>query len=82
MQLELIYSERNYSVTEMELLAIVWGCKQFRRFLFVTNFVIVRDHKPLIWVFNVKDPSSRLLRWRLQLEEYDYSIEYKPGVRN
>ena len=40
------------------------------------------DHKPLTWVFNVKDPSSRLLRWRLQLEEYDYEVVYKRGVRN
>jgi len=42
----------------------------------------VTDHNPLTWVFNVKDPSSRLLRWRLKLEEYDYDIVYKPGVRN
>jgi len=28
------------------------------------------------------DPSSRLLRWRFRLEEYDYEIVYKPGVRN
>ena len=33
-------------------------------------------------MFNVKDPSSRLLRWRLKLEEYDYQVVYKPGVRN
>jgi hypothetical protein len=32
-------------------------------------------------MFSVKDPSSRLLRWRLLLEEYDYSIEYKAGNR-
>ena len=40
------------------------------------------DHKPLTCVFNVKDPSSRLLRWRLKLEEYDYEVVYKSGVRN
>jgi len=50
--------------------------------LYGRKFTIVTDHKPLTWVFNVKDPSSRLLRWRLQLEEYDYDIVYKPGTRN
>jgi len=30
----------------------------------------------------VKDPGSRLLRWRIKLEEYDYEIVYKPGVQN
>jgi hypothetical protein len=42
----------------------------------------VTEHKPLTWVLNVKDPSSRLLRGRLKLEEFDYHITYKPGVRN
>ena len=40
------------------------------------------DHKPLTWIMSVKDPGSRLLRWRIQLEEYDYEIVYKPGVQN
>ena len=31
---------------------------------------------------NVKDPSSRLMRWRLKLEEYDYEIQYKKGSLN
>ena len=40
------------------------------------------DHKPLTWMFSVKDPSSRLLRWRLLLEEFDYTIQYKAGKKN
>jgi len=31
---------------------------------------------------SVKDPGSRLVRWRIQLEQYDYEIVYKPGVQN
>jgi hypothetical protein len=50
--------------------------------LYGRRFTIVTGHKPLTWVFNVKDPSSRLLRWRLKLEEYDYEVVYKPGARN
>ena len=56
----LVNAEKNYSTTE-ELLAIVCGCKQFRQYLYGRKFTIVTDHKPLTWVFNVKDPSSRLL---------------------
>jgi hypothetical protein len=40
------------------------------------------DHKGLTWIFNVKDHSSRLLRWRLLLEEYEFEIKYKPGKQN
>jgi hypothetical protein len=31
---------------------------------------------------SVKDPGSRLLRWRIKLEEYDYEIVFKKGVSN
>jgi hypothetical protein len=37
---------------------------------------------PLTWIFNDKDPSSRLLRWRLKLEEYEYEVIYKKGSNN
>lgn len=36
----------------------------------------MRDHKPLKWELTVKDPSSRLLRWCLELVEYDFTIHY------
>jgi len=75
-------AEKKYSVTEKELLAIVWFCKQYRPHLYGKKFTIVTDHKPLTLVFNVKDPSSRLLRWRLKLGEFDYQVVCKPGVRN
>jgi len=29
-----------------------------------------------------KDPGSKLLRWRIKLEEYDYEIVFKKGVFN
>jgi hypothetical protein len=29
---------------------------------------------------NIKDPGSRLLRWRIKLEEYDSEIVYKRGA--
>lgn len=75
-------AERNYSTTEKELLAIVWAVNHFRPYLYGTHFKIVTDHKPLTWLFSVKDPGSRLIRWRLKLEEYDYEIEYKAGKTN
>jgi hypothetical protein len=30
----------------------------------------------------VKAPSSRLLRWRLKLEEYHYEVTHKKGSEN
>lgn len=75
-------AETNYNTTEKELLAILWAVKQFRHYVYGHKFNIVTDHKPLSWLFGVKDPGARLTRWRLQLEEYDYNIIYKPGTQN
>lgn len=75
-------AELNYNTTEKECLAIVWAIQQFRPYIYGKKFKIKTDHRPLTWLFRVKDPGSRLVRWRLKLEEYSYSIEYKKGVDN
>lgn len=36
---------------------------------------------PFTGLFKVKDPGSRLVRWRLKLEEYGYEICYKSGTQ-
>jgi len=45
-------------------------------------FKIISDHKPLVWVMNVKGPGSRLLRRRIQLAEYDCQISFRRGSQN
>jgi hypothetical protein len=75
-------ADRNYTTGEKELLAIVWGIKHFRPYLYGRNIKIASDHRPLLWIMNIKYPGSRLLRWRIKLEEYDYEIVYKKGALN
>lgn len=75
-------SETNYSTIEKELLAIVWGTKYFRPYLFGRKFKIVTDHKPLQWVMNLKEPNTRLTRWKLKLSEYNFTVVYRQGKSN
>lgn len=75
-------SEQNYSTIEKELLAIVWATKYFRPYLFGRKFKVLTDHKPLQWMVNLKEPNSRLTRWRLRLSEYDFTVIYKKGKSN
>lgn len=71
--------EQRYGATERECLALVWAVRHFRCYLYGRRFRLVTDCQPLKWLMNVKDPSSRLSRWNLQLQEYDFEIIHKPG---
>lgn len=75
-------AEQRYSTIEKECLAIVYCTSHFRPYLYGRKFTIVTDHKPLVWLHSVKDPSSRLWKWRHKLSEYEYRIEYKAGTAN
>lgn len=74
--------ESHYTTSEKELLATVWATKYFWPYLYGRWFKIVSDHKLLVWIMNVKDPGSRLMRWRIQLAEYDFEIVHKSGSLN
>lgn len=74
--------EERYSTIEKELLAIVYAVKHFRPYLYGRKFMIVTDHKPLVWLKSVKDRYSRLARWDEELTEYIYEIIYKAGKIN
>ncbi|KAL7297542.1 hypothetical protein TKK_0009902 [Trichogramma kaykai] len=75
-------AEQNYSTIEKELLAIVEACRHFRSYVYGRKFVIEKDHKPLTWLWSLKTPNSKLIRWRIKLEEYDYEVKYRKGCEN
>lgn len=75
-------SERNYPAIELECLAIVWACEQFRQYLYGRKFRILSDQNPLAYLENMRMKSTRIQKWRLQLAEYDKEIVYRKGSEN
>ena len=75
-------TEIKYSTLEKEFLSIIYACKQFRPYIYGTKFTLVTDHKPLLWIHNLKDNNLKLQRWKVYLQEYDYNIVYKAGKLN
>lgn len=76
------HAERKKHIIELELLAIHWGIKHFRQYLYGRKFLVKSDHKPLIYLFNMVNPSSKLTRIRLDLTEYDFDVTYIRGSDN
>ena len=72
-------SERNYSISEKEYLAIVWSLKKFRPYIWGTKITIRTDHHALCWLMTKSELSGRLERWSLALQEFDLQIFYKRG---
>ena len=44
----IVVTERNYSQTERETLAVVWSCEHFHLYLLGVEFSVITDHKPLV----------------------------------
>ena len=75
-------AEVNYSATDRELLAIVWAIERWRQYLLGHRFAVLTDHRPLTYLHSLKEPKGRLARWVSKLQEYDFSLFYRPGSNN
>jgi len=75
-------AEKKYSTIEKECLSIVFTTSHFRQYLYGRKFTIITDHRPLVWLNSIKDPTSRLWKWKLKLSEYMYDIHYRAGSTN
>ena len=75
-------AEVNYSVIEKECLAIKWAIDHFRPYLYASHFCVRTDHAPLSWLNRCKNNNTRLMRWALSLQSYDFHIEYVKGSDN
>ena len=76
-------AEEHYATNEKEMLAIVWALKSLRNYLYETVILrIFTDHQPLTYAMSNKNTNSKLKRWKVILEEYNYEIKYKPESTN
>ena len=76
-------TEKNYSIGELELLAVVWGLENFRFHLYGKKVYLYIGHQalePLIKRNRCnKQYSARLTRWLDRLAHFDIAIQHTAG---
>ena len=77
--------ERNYSVSDKELLAVKHALVIWRHYLLHKQFKVVTDHRPNVTLQQCKslaDASGRRARWAELLQQYNIEWCYAPGSTN
>jgi ribosomal protein S18 len=76
-------AESRYATLELEALAIKWAIASCKHYLMGgPTFTVVTDHKPLVPMFKkgLGDvENARVLRYREQLTQYSFDVQWVPG---
>lgn len=73
--------ERHLHSYELETLAIVCSLKKFRVYLLGVKFKVVTDCHAIRTTLTKRDLVPRIARWWLQISEFTFDIEYRPGAQ-
>ena len=74
-------TQTNYSATEREMLGYVISLLKFDKYLKHKHFILIGDHQPMLSLFNIniESKNKKLLRYIVQLSDYDFLFEHHAG---
>jgi putative transposase len=79
---KLTVSERNYSTTKRELLAVVYAFEKFHKWLYLIPFTLHTDHKSLIYLQTQEIPNALMAGWYEGIFGYTFNTVHLPGFKN
>ncbi|XP_078233603.1 uncharacterized protein LOC144583544 [Pogona vitticeps] len=74
--------ERHLATVEKECLAIVYAIQKAKPYIWGRHFTLCTDHSPLQWLKTMKSHNSKLMRWALNLQDYDFEVKVVRGSVN
>ncbi len=75
-------AENNYSVTHLEILAVVCALQHFRDIIMGYKLTLCTDHSPITEICKGRNLNGRLARWCLTIQAYSPAIKYTKGRQN
>lgn len=75
-------SDLHKAIVHKELIGVHFAIEHYKPYAFGRAFTVRTDCKALVYLFKLKNPTSRLNRIRIELAEYDFQIEHVKGSEN
>ena len=79
-------SEKHYHPVEKEATAVIEAIRKWSHLLCGKHFKIITDQRSVSFMFDsrkkTKVKNNKIQCWRLELAEFNYTIEYRPGHEN
>lgn len=74
--------QTRYSTIEKELFALLTAVRTFGVYFGYTKTKVYTDHNPLVAMASMKNQNRKILRWILEIQEFQLDVQFKPGKEN
>jgi hypothetical protein len=74
--------QQRYSTIEKEALALVLAVRNFSVYFGSQPVTVFSDHSPLQFIHRMANYNNKLLRWAIELQQYNIKVVHRPGKDN
>ena len=74
--------QKRYSTVEKEALGLILSVRAFSVYFGSTPVRVYTDHSPLQFLQRMSAHNQKLLRWSLELDQYNLDVRHRPGKDN
>ena len=79
---KLVAHQKTYSTVEKEALALIHFVRTFSVYFGSTVVKVYTDHSPLQFIQKMANHNQKLLRWSLELQQFNLKICHRAGKDN